>query len=143
VKTIYFIPLLILFICGPGTSSVTGQVNKHNTTCDSLTGHFYEYDSCDVMEIAKLILENEMYKENESLYTQRDSLFTIRIIILEGKISTLQTIIGFKEQQLSKLEKTQVQITDKRWKWWQYIMAAVGAVTFGFTAGVIYESVNH
>lgn len=85
-----------------------------------------------------------MLRENEALYREKDSLFSINKLLMEGKITSIQEIIKLKDQQLSKLEKTPVHIIDKSWKWWQYFLAAIGAVTFGFTAGVIYEnSLNH
>lgn len=135
---------MILFICGLSVNSANGQDNNCNFSGDNPQKRFYKYDSSEVTEIAKIILENEMLRENEELYREKDSLFSINKLLLEGKITSLQEIIKLKDQQLNKLEKTPIQIIDKSWKWWQYIMAAIGAVTLGFTAGVIYEnSLNH
>lgn len=122
---------MILFICGLSLSSANGQDNDRS---------LYKYDSAEVAGIARIILENELFRENEILYRDKDSLFSFNKLLMEGKLTSLQEIIGLKDQQLSKLEKTPIQIIDKSWKWWQYFMAAIGAVTFGFTAGVIYEN---
>jgi hypothetical protein len=142
VKKNYYILLLILFICGLNSSSANGQDNDGQLAGDIPPGSIYKYDSSEVTEIARIILENEMLRENEVLYKGKDSLFSINKNLMEGKITSLQEIIKLKDLQLIKLEQTPIQIIDKSWKWWQYFIAAVGAVTFGFTAGVIYENVR-
>ena len=101
----------------------------------------YYYDSIEVARIAEIILENDMLKENEMIFIQKDSLCNINRIILEDKINSLGEIIRLKEEQLFKLEKTPFQMTGKSWKWWQYTLAAIGAVTFGFTVGIVYEQI--
>lgn len=100
------------------------------------------YDSSNVVKIAELILENETMKENEKLYQAKDSLYNVNEILLENKISSLNEIIKLKDEQIEKMEKTPLQVIDKSWKWWHYTLAAVGAVTFGFTVGVMYENVR-
>jgi hypothetical protein len=81
-----------------------------------------------------------MLRENEKLFTEKDSLQTVNRIILEEKIISLREIVRLKDEQIFKLEKTPVQVIDKSWKWWHYTLAAIGAVTFGFTAGIVYEN---
>jgi len=82
-------------------------------------------------------------KENENLYREKDSLYNVNRILFENKISSLKEIIKLKDEQIEKLERTPLQTIDKSWKWWHYTLAAIGAITFGFTAGVVYENVNH
>lgn len=102
-------------------------------------GKNYYFDSSDVARIAEIILENEMLNANEKLYREKDSVYKINRILLDEKINSLQEIIRLKDEQLFKLENTPVQIIDKSWKWWHYTLAAIGAITFGFTAGIIYK----
>ncbi len=87
-------------------------------------------------------MENDMHRENEKLYTEKDSLQTVNRIILEEKIISLREIVSLKDEQIFRLEKTPVQIIDKSWKWWHYTLAAIGSITFGFTAGIVYENMN-
>jgi hypothetical protein len=135
------------FIIGLSVSSANGQ-NEGNPSLfspqrgETNTGVFY-YDSSEVAKIAELILENETLKENEELYMEKDSLNKVNRILFENKISSLNEIIKLKDEQIEKLEKTPLQIIDKSWKWWHYMLAAIRAVTFGFTAGIMYENLNH
>lgn len=102
----------------------------------------YCYDSVEVSRIAEIILENEMLRENVMLYLEKDSLHTLNRIILEEKFSSMHEIVKLKDEQIFKLEKTPLQVIDKSWKWWHYTLAAIGAITFGFTAGVVFENMN-
>lgn len=100
------------------------------------------YDSSEVARIAEIIFENDMFKENERLCIEKDSLHRVNRIILEEKIGSLREILRLKDEQIFKLETTPVQLADKSWKWWHFTLAAIGAITFGFTAGVVYENLN-
>ena len=145
--------LLTAFIIGLSISSVHAQGDKHNipplkgVSARLQNGQegrgMYYYDSSEVARIAEIILENDMLKENGLIFIQKDSLCNINRIILEGKISSLGEIIRLKDEQLFRLEKTPLVITDNSWKWWQYTLAAIGAVTFGFTAGIVYEQIEN
>ena len=115
------------FIIGLSASSANGQNEKYTPN-----GNLYLYDSAEVAKIAELILENETLRENEKLYREKDSLYNVNRILFENKISSVKEIV--------KLEKTPLQVIDNTWKWWHYTLAAIGAVTFGFTVGVIYEN---
>lgn len=130
--------LLTAFIIGLSASSANCQNEKLSS--DS---KLYLYDSAEVVKIAELILENETLRDNEKLYREKDSLCNVNRILFENKIRSLKNIIKLKDEQIVKLEKTPLQIIDNTWKWWQYTLAAIGAVTFGFTAGVVYENLNH
>ncbi len=137
--------LLTAFIIGLSIGSVHAQGDKHNIP--PLKGvsegrSMYYYDSSEVVRIAEIILENDMLKENELIYIQKDSLCSINRIILDDKISSLHEIIRLKDVQIYKMENTPVQLIDNSWKWWQYTLAAIGAATFGFTAGIVYENIK-
>lgn len=125
---------MIVFITGLSISSARGQTDYKTNE------KLFLYDSSEVARIAELILENETMKVNEKLYRQKDSLYIVNRILFENKLSSLNEIIKLKDEQIEKLEKTPVQIINKSWKWWHYTLAAIGAVTFGFTAGIIYEN---
>ncbi len=129
---------LIVFITGLSIGLVFAQ----NETAQPYNIKVFCYDSAEVAKIAEIIIENEMMKENEKLYIQKDSLKNINRIILEEKISSLREIINLKNEQIIKMENTPLTVIDKSWKWWQYTLAAIGAVTFGFTAGIIYENMK-
>lgn len=120
--------LLILFITGLNSSFVTGQSKD-----------VYCYDSAEVAEIGNIILENDMLRDNEKEYLKRDSLFSLKTSLLEEKIISLQRIIDLKDEQLTKIEITAEELSSDSWKWWHYTLAFIGTVTFGFTAGVIYD----
>ena len=123
------------FIIGLSASSANSQNEKYTPN-----GNLYLYDSAEVAKIAELILENETLRENEKLYREKDSLYNVNRILFENKISSVKEIIKLKDEQIVKLEKTPLQVIDNTWKWWHYTLAAIGAVTFGFTVGVIYEN---
>ena len=127
--------LLTAFIIGLSASSANGQNEKYTPN-----GNLYLYDSAEVAKIAELILENETLRENEKLYREKDSLYNVNRILFENKISSVKEIIKLKDEQIVKLEKTPLQVINNTWKWWHYTLAAIGAVTFGFTVGVIYEN---
>jgi len=130
--------LLIVFIIGLNASSTNGQNEKYTPD-----GNIYLYDSAEVVKIAELILENETLRINEKLYREKDSLYNVNRLFFENKISSLKDIIKLKDEQIGKLENTPLQVIDNSWKWWHYTLAAIGAITFGFTAGVVYENLNH
>ena len=90
-------------------------------------------------EIGNIILENDMLRENEKEYLKRDSLFSIKAVLSEEKIISLQKIVNLKNEQLTNLEISAEEISSASWKWWHYTLAFIGTVTFGFTAGVIYD----
>lgn len=121
---------MILFIVGPKQG-----YSKENDTC-------YCYSNDEVKSIADIILENDMLKSNEASYIEKDSINNVNRVLMQGKINSLYEIIKLKDLQLDKLEKTGMQIIDNSWKWWQYTLAAIGAVTFGFTAGIVYENIR-
>ena len=118
-----------MFITGLSTCLTHAQNNTK----------IYQYDSAEVAKIAEIILENATLKENESLYEQKDSLQSVNRLILEEKINSLRDIINLKDEQIIKLENTPLPVIDKSWKWWQYTLAAIGSITFGFTAGIVYS----
>jgi hypothetical protein len=128
--------LLTVFIIGLSISSANGQTN-HKTN-----ERLFLYDSSEVVRIAELILENETMKENEKLYHKKDSLYNVNRILFENKLKSLNEIIMLKNEQIEKMEKTPLQIMDKSWRWWHYTLAAIGAVTFGFTVGIVYENIR-
>lgn len=133
--------MLTAFITGLSIGSACAQSSSPLFSQRSgETNPVFWYDSTEVAKIAEIILENEMLRKNEELYIQKDSLQNINRIILDEKINSLKEIIRLKDEQLIKLEKSPLPIIDKSWKWWQYTLAAIGAITFGFTAGVIYGS---
>jgi hypothetical protein len=127
---------LTVFIIGLSISSANGQTN-HKTN-----EKIFLYDSSEVVRIAELILENETMKENEKLYHKKDSLYNVNRILFENKLKSLNEIIMLKNEQIEKMEKTPLQIMDKSWRWWHYTLAAIGAVTFGFTVGIVYENIR-
>jgi len=137
--------LLTAFIIGQSISLIHAQDERsENPPLKGVSegrGMYY-YDSTEVAQIAEIILENDMLKENEMIFIQKDSLRNLNRIILEDKINSLGEIIRLKDEQLFKLEKTPLQMTGKSWKWWHYTLAAIGAVTFGFTAGIVYENIK-
>ena len=137
--------LLTAFIIGQRISLIHAQDERsENPPLKGVSegrGMYY-YDSTEVAQIAEIILENDMLKENEMIFIQKDSLRNLNRIILEDKINSLGEIIRLKDEQLFKLEKTPLQMTGKSWKWWHYTLAAIGAVTFGFTAGIVYENIK-
>ena len=136
-KSFYKIILLILFSYGLNADYTNGQVPRNEPPCN-----LYCFDSIEVAEIAKLILENDMLKQNEKLYEEKDSIYRVDRILHESKVKNLKEIITLKEEQIKKFEMTPQIITGKGWAWWQYALAAIGAVSFGFTAGIIY-GMNH
>jgi hypothetical protein len=79
-----------------------------------------------------------MLRENEGLYTERDSIYQTERNLYMGKIQSLQQIINLKEEQIKKFEGIPIMRGKRGWTWWQYALASVGAVCAGFTAGVIY-----
>jgi len=99
----------------------------------------YCYDSLEVLEISNIILENDMLHENETEYIKRDSMYVLKTGLFESKIIDLGKIIGLQDEQLKKLESYTAEIKETGWKWWQYTLAFIGTVTFGFTAGVIFD----
>jgi uncharacterized protein (UPF0216 family) len=117
--------------------------NPERQTQNDNNGKNYYFDSSEVSRIAEIILENEMLNANEKLYREKDSVYKINRILFDEKINSLHEIIRLKDEQIFKLENTPVQIIDKSWKWWHYTLATIGAITFGFTAGIVYENVNH
>ncbi len=123
------------------TNPDSGHAYLKQSQNDNIGKNYY-FDSTDVARIAEIILENEMLNANEKLYREKDSVFKINRILLDEKINSLREIVRLKDEQIFKLEKTPVQIIDKSWKWWHYTLAAIGAITFGFTAGIVYENVN-
>ncbi len=125
-----------MFIIGPATGSANAQ-NKNFETKP-----VYCYDSLEVMEIARLILENDLLRNNEKEYEARDSLYELKIILLKEKVSGLESIISLKHEQIIKLENIPHEIKQTGWQWWHYTLACIGAMTFGFTAGVIYENLK-
>ena len=129
--------LLTVFIIGLSASWANCQTSQK--TDEKL----FLYDSSEVVKIAGLILENEALKENEKLYREKDSLYNVNRIFFENRIGSLKDIIKLKDEQIVKMENTPMQIIDNSWRWWQYALAAIGAVTFGFTTGVVYENLNH
>jgi hypothetical protein len=132
-KSYYKILLPILFITGLNTDYTNGQGIKEVPVINT-----YTFDSMEVAEIAKIILENDMLKENEILSREKDSLYRQNNELFGEKIKRMQEIIDLKEQQIRRFEPTPQILKKKGWKWWQYTLAAVGAVCAGFTAGVIY-----
>jgi len=118
-----------VFIIGHGSGSASAQ-NKPA----------YCYDSVEVQEIAKMILENDMLRENEKEYEKKDSLYELKIQMLGEKTLGLEKIISYKDEQIRKLENIPHEIKQTGWQWWQYTLACIGAVTFGFTVGIIYEN---
>lgn len=134
-KNFFKIILPILFIIGSKANYTQGQ-----TSGDKLQCHQYCFDSVEIACIAKVILENEMLKENEILYTQKDSINLSERELLNGKIRRLQEVISLKEEQIKKFESIPRIMEKKGWTWWQYSLAAIGTVCAGFTAGVIYEA---
>jgi len=126
-----------VFIIGPAAGSASAQ----NKIYDSKS--VYCYDSIEVMEIARLILENDLLRNNEKEYESRDSLYELKIISLKEKVSGLESIISLKDEQIIKLENIPHEIKQAGgWQWWHYTLACIGAVTFGFTAGIIYENLK-
>lgn len=130
---------MIVFITGLSISSACAQNETYSL---SSSGDVFCYDSTEVTKIAEIILENEMMNENQKLYKQKDSLQNVNRVILEEKISSLREIIKLKDEQIIKMEKTPLPVIDKSWKWWHYTLAAIGAITFGFTAGIIYQKIK-
>jgi hypothetical protein len=123
------------------TNPDSGHAYLKQSQNDNIGKNYY-FDSSEVARIAEIILQNEMLTANEKLYREKDSVYKINRIILDEKINSLREIVRLKDEQLFKLENTPVQIIDKSWKWWHYTLAAIGAITFGFTAGIVYENVR-
>ena len=125
------------------TAFITGLSISLTCAQSDNTGKNYYFDSSDVARIAEIILENEMLNANQKLYREKDSVYKINRILFDEKINSMREIVRLKDEQIFKLENTPAQVIDKSWKWWHYTLAAIGAITFGFTAGIIYENVNH
>jgi hypothetical protein len=132
-------------IFGLSSASVNAQTDKsilkkspfENGAAESRG--IYCYDSLEVLEIGNIILENDMLLANEKEYQKRDSLQVLKSGLFENKINDLGKIISYKDEQLKKMESVSAELKGARWKWWQYTLAFIGAATFGFTAGVIFE----
>lgn len=129
-----------MFITGLSISLAYAQ-NEDNPPVEQNENYRknYYFDSSEVARIAEIIIENEMLNANEKLYREKDSIYKISRVILDEKINSLREIIRLKDEQIFKLENTPIQIIDKSWKWWHYTLAAIGAITFGFTVGIIYK----
>jgi len=75
---------------------------------------------------------------NRELYNQTE-LLSKSNEILQSQKKDLYRIIDLKEQQIIKLERTPVPIVTAR-KWYIDVLIVTGALTAGFTAGVIYSN---
>ena len=86
-----------------------------------------------------LISDYKAGKEtNRELYNQTE-LLSKSNEILQSQKKDLYRIIDLKEQQIIKLERTPVPIITAR-KWYIDALIVTGALTAGFTAGVIYSN---
>jgi hypothetical protein len=88
------------------------------------------------------MLENDMLRENQKLYEEKDSIYSAERSLLETKINSIEEVIKLKEEQIKKFEMTPRIVEKKGWTWWQYTLAAIGTLATGFTAGIIY-GMNH
>ena len=75
---------------------------------------------------------------NRELYNQTE-LLSKSNEILQSQKKDLYRIIDLKEQQIIKLERTPVPIVTAR-KWYVDVLIVTGALTAGFTAGVVYSN---
>ena len=75
---------------------------------------------------------------NRELYNQTE-LLSKSNEILQSQKKDLYRILDLKEQQIIKLERTPVPIVTAR-KWYIDVLIVTGALTAGFTAGVIYSN---
>ena len=76
-------------------------------------------------------INGELYNQTELLSKSNE--------ILQSQKKDLYRIIDLKEQQIIKLERTPVPIITAR-KWYIDVLIVTGALTAGFTAGVIYSN---
>ncbi|MGA2669713.1 MAG: hypothetical protein ABSF32_12500 [Ignavibacteria bacterium] len=136
-KSLYKIILPILFTAWSSVNYTNGQVIK-----DVPAGRLFNFDSAEVARIAEIMLENDMLRENQKLYEEKDSIYRADRSLFELKINGLQDVINLKEEQIKKFEMTPRIVEKKGWTWWQYTLAAIGTLATGFTAGIIY-GMNH
>ena len=93
----------------------------------------------EFLGVELLISDYRAGKEiNRELYNQTE-LLSKSNEILQSQKKDLYRIIDLKEQQIIKLERTPVPIITAR-KWYVDVLIVTGALTAGFTAGVIYSN---
>ena len=121
----------VLIICSIGLMTITA-VSQEKRVC---------LDSNQVKAVELLINDNEMLNKINANQGEQIELYKANERLKDDKIFKLEAVIGLKEQQIKELEGIRIPVViDSKWKWWHYTLAFIGAVTFGFTAGIIYEN---